>query len=213
MRHVGVVHWMFPLMLYPRSQGIFVEGRFAIKISLIMDNAPGHHQFTGIEDENVPVVFFHQTRPHCFSHSTRVPLGASRPHSLASSSRWFEYLVIYSFRWYPRVHVTAVRVEKYYKRIRGHNCISFSIWGVNWSEKLISCTISDCVPLELYDQHSIWMRCINRVLSCVPCLVVPNFSHYLINDAFSEMWLLNIKIVSYFFNTYTYFFRKVLFLK
>jgi hypothetical protein len=44
--------------------------------------------------------FCHQTRPHCFSQSTRISLVASRPHTLASSKRWFENHVTYSFRYY-----------------------------------------------------------------------------------------------------------------
>ena len=61
-----------------------------LKVLLITDNASGHPHSISIEDENVQVVFCHQTRPHCYGHSTRVLIGVSRPHTLARSSRWFE---------------------------------------------------------------------------------------------------------------------------
>ena len=61
-----------------------------LKVLLVIDNAHGHPQSISIEDENLQVVFCNQTRPHCFSHSTRVSLGVSRPHTLVRSSRWFE---------------------------------------------------------------------------------------------------------------------------
>jgi hypothetical protein len=51
------VHWMVELTLHPRSQGLFVERRVAVKMLLIMYNAPGHPQSISIKIENIPVVF------------------------------------------------------------------------------------------------------------------------------------------------------------
>jgi hypothetical protein len=48
---------MVPPLLHPRSQGIFGEGRVAIKVLLIVDNVPGHPQSISIKDENAQVVF------------------------------------------------------------------------------------------------------------------------------------------------------------
>jgi hypothetical protein len=36
-----------------------------------------------------------------------------------------EYHVIYSVRYYPRFHITAVGLATYYPWILGHYCISF----------------------------------------------------------------------------------------
>jgi len=44
-------------MLHPRSQGVFGEGKVAIKIVLLIDNESGHLQSISIENENGQVMF------------------------------------------------------------------------------------------------------------------------------------------------------------
>jgi hypothetical protein len=47
-------------------------------------------------------------------------------HTLPYLCMLHEYHVIYSVRYYPRFHVTAVGLGTYYPWIRGHYCIFFS---------------------------------------------------------------------------------------
>jgi len=54
----SVFHRMVPAVFHPRSQGVFGEGRVAIKR---FTDAPGLLQFVSIEDENVHVIFLPPT--------------------------------------------------------------------------------------------------------------------------------------------------------
>ena len=78
-------------MILPRSQGIFREGRVAIKILLIIDNAPGHPQSISIEDEKCSGGIF-DTKHDLANSSTRpgYHFDVSRPRTFARSSRCFE---------------------------------------------------------------------------------------------------------------------------
>jgi len=80
----------FQKFFIPKIKEYLEGGRVAIKILLIVDDAHGHPQSISIEDESVQVVFLPPNTSSCFSHSTRVSLVVSRPHTLARSLRCFE---------------------------------------------------------------------------------------------------------------------------
>jgi hypothetical protein len=58
----------------------------------------------------------------------------------------YEYHVLHSFRYYPRLHVTAVALGTYYPWIRGHACISFTCPSLCFCIMVYLSTHSAVVP-------------------------------------------------------------------
>jgi hypothetical protein len=63
----------------------------------------------------------------------------------------YKYHVIYSVRYYPRFHVTAVGLRTYYPRIRGHYCNLCEILGSDGSDCKNYCLLGcDAVLSDSY---------------------------------------------------------------
>jgi hypothetical protein len=134
-----------------------------------MYNAPGHPQSISIENENIPVVFLPPNTTSLLQPLDQDIISCVK----ASFTRQFLEMVRKSC--YIRLSVLSavpwngVRSWNDYLRIWGDNCFSFCIWHVEWREKLIIYTNSDCVLVALIDHHSMSVCHFYIFLCAVSC--------------------------------------------
>jgi hypothetical protein len=141
-------------------------------------NAPGHPQSISIENENIPVVFLPPNTTSLLQPLDQDTISCVK----ALYTRQFLEMVRKSCNiWLSvlsAVSRNGVRFWKYYSRIWGHNCFYFCIWHVEWREKFIICTNSDCVLVDLIDHHSMSVCHFYIILCAVSgCSIFFSLSH------------------------------------